>query len=92
MELLLLLSALLSGMTGAMGGQRAADVPHVERAAAEAMAQMVVQDAAQVAVARTRHPVAPLPSLASVRDEAPRAVVSAAIMSGVTPRGEKRLE
>jgi hypothetical protein len=92
LELLLLLSALLSGMTGVMAGQRAADVPQMERSAAEAVVHTVVQGAADAAAVQGQRPRQALPSLASVAEQAPRSHVSVPPMSGLSPRGEKRLE
>lgn len=91
MELLLLLTALLSGLTGASMSQRAADVPQMERSAAQATAEAVVRGAAQVS-AQAQKPENATPSLASVTAEPRFRLAPVEAPSGFTPLGQKRLE
>lgn len=60
MELLLLLSALLTGLTGAMSGERRTEAAHVQQSAVATL-EIIVEAAAE-AVAPARHALVAVPS------------------------------
>ncbi|PZU59313.1 MAG: hypothetical protein DI547_06830 [Sphingobium sp.] len=93
LELLLLLSALLSGLTGVMPGGREADVPQIERSASVQAAEAIVHVAETIVAQRAEFAVVLLLALILFTGLLPRWQAKALVLAGRRmPRDERRLE
>jgi hypothetical protein len=90
LELLLILSALLTGLTGAFSGDRLPGRPQLQTTGVEAAASVAVDELAEAAVAALR-PIANLPRL-SDRQAEPLWPVQSAFVPAVIGSSERRLE
>ncbi|RJF91396.1 hypothetical protein [Sphingomonas cavernae] len=94
MELLLFLSALLTGLTGVISGERKAEPAQMQRSAAEVAVNVVAEISAD-AVAPTLHAsIRPLSPPVSTRTQAPPHGLGSVAFPTPDPRrvNERRLE